>query len=62
MRKEQAPYPINPKLRAVVGLDYPEASEILVSFKNKWELVGTIKHEDYDLYWPKPTLLLRSAK
>ncbi len=50
MSKEKATYPINPKLRAAVAVDYPEASEILVSFPEKWELVGTIKRGDYDLY------------
>jgi hypothetical protein len=42
--------PLKLKLRAAVGIDYPEASEILVSFPDDWEVVGQIQREDRTLY------------
>ncbi len=61
MSKEEVPYPINPKLRAAVAVDYSEASEILVSFPEKWQLVGTMKREDYDLLSIRRTDYVRNG-
>lgn len=38
------------KLRTAVAIDYPEASEVLVSFPDEWEVVGQIKRQDRPLY------------
>jgi hypothetical protein len=42
--------PIPCKLIDVVSADYPDATEILVSFPNEWELVNQIKHRDAKFY------------
>ncbi len=44
-KSEQAPspYPINPKLKTILALDYPDATEILLPFADELELVGSIK-------------------
>jgi hypothetical protein len=34
------------RLTVVAAIDYPEATEILVSFPNKWEFVDQICRED----------------
>jgi hypothetical protein len=43
MTKEQPPFPLKPKLTVAVGLDYPAASEVLVSFPDQWELIHLTK-------------------
>lgn len=56
MNHEQSPLPeplstpLKPKLRTAVSLDYPTASEILVSFPDEWEVIGSIKRDDQTLY------------
>jgi hypothetical protein len=41
--KDSQPIPL--KLRTAAALDYPTASEILVSFPEEWELVQTLHRE-----------------
>ncbi len=39
MTQEGQPLPLRLKLKVAVALDYPEASEVLVSFPDEWEVV-----------------------
>jgi hypothetical protein len=50
MTKEQPPFPLKPKLTVAVGLDYPAASEVLVSFPDQWDLIYLTQWEDTPLY------------
>lgn len=50
MTQEHAPIPLKLKLRTAVAIDYPQASEILVSFPEEWEVVGQIRRENSTLY------------
>jgi hypothetical protein len=50
MTKEQVPFPIKPKLRVAVAIDYPHASDILVSFPDQWELIHQVRRADTPLY------------
>jgi hypothetical protein len=56
MNHEHSPLPepistsLKPKLRTAVAHDYPEASEILVSFPDEWEVIGQVKRDDQTLY------------
>jgi hypothetical protein len=55
MTKEQQPIPTRPKLTVAAAIDYPAASEVLVSFPNQWELVHVARWADAPLYiagWP----------
>jgi hypothetical protein len=47
---ERVPLPLREKLTVAAALDYPTATEILVSFPDKWELVGLFKRVDRPLY------------
>lgn len=38
------------KFTVATAIDFPTASEILVSFPDKWELVGVLKREEQPLY------------
>lgn len=40
----------NPKLIDVAQRDFPQASEVLVSFPSEWEFVHTVEHADQLLY------------
>ena len=42
--------PLRPKLVAAVSKDYPAASEILVNFPDKWELICQIEGKETFLY------------
>jgi hypothetical protein len=43
-------YPFVEKLLTTVQLDFPAATEILVSFPDEWELIQTLKRNDWPLY------------
>lgn len=47
---EQEPRKEKIKLVVVAQIDYPQASEILVSFPDKWELVQHLSREDAPRY------------
>jgi len=47
---EKEPLPLREKLRVAAAIDYPAASEILVSFPDRWELVHQMWREDTPLY------------
>ncbi|MFQ5796731.1 MAG: hypothetical protein ACE5JP_17010 [Candidatus Bipolaricaulia bacterium] len=47
---EREPTSLTEKLTTAVAIDYPEASEILVSFTDKWELVHQMGRGDTPLY------------
>lgn len=49
-RMEREPTSLTEKLTTAVALDYPEASEVLVSFPDKWELVHQLQQEDTRRY------------
>lgn len=44
------PAPFTEKLLTAVQLDFPAASEILVSFPEEWELIQVLKRDDGSLY------------
>ena len=50
MERAKPPLPLREKLTVAAAIDFPAASEILVSFPDKWELVGVLKREDQPLY------------
>lgn len=50
MTNERDPVPTRLKLSAVVAADFPTAAEILVSFRDDWELVDKLKREESPLY------------
>jgi len=47
---EREPLPLKLKLRVAASIDYPAASEVLVSFPNEWELIYQMRREDTPLY------------
>ena len=47
---EREPLPLKLKLRVAASIDYPAASEVLVSFPDQWELIHQMKREDTPLY------------
>lgn len=47
---EREPQPSTPTLTGAVSTDYPEVTEVLVSFADQWELIGRIRREDTPLY------------
>jgi len=47
---EREPLPLRLKLRVAASIDYPAASEILVSFPDKWELIHQMRRGDRTLY------------
>jgi len=47
---EKEPIPSRAKLVEAAATDYPAASEILVSFPDKWELIQQMRREDTHLY------------
>ena len=47
---EKEPLPSRSKLTEAVRVDYPAASEILVSFPDEWELIERMRREDTPLY------------
>ena len=50
MEKEPRPQGLQLKLTVVASVDYPEASDILVSFPDRWEFVDYLSREDTALY------------
>ena len=47
---EREPLPLKLKLRVAASIDYPAASEVLVSFPDQWELIYQMRREDTPLY------------
>jgi hypothetical protein len=50
MEREHRPFPLPEKLTTVAALDYPTASEILVSYPNEWEFIQAFKRGNSSLY------------
>ena len=47
---EQEPPPTSRKLIDILKAEYPDASEVRVSFPDKWEFIETVKHEHGPIY------------
>jgi len=47
---EKEPRPQRLKLTIAASIDYPAASEVLVSFPDQWELIHQLRREDTPLY------------
>ena len=45
MEQEPRPLPLREKLTVAAAIDYPTASEIVVSFPNRWELVSCFRRQ-----------------
>jgi hypothetical protein len=47
---EKEPLSLRLKLKVAAAIDFPAASEILVSFPDKWELIYQMRRRDTPLY------------
>lgn len=50
MKGEHEPTHLKPKLRTAVAVDFPTASEVLVSFPDEREVIGSVKRDGLVLY------------
>ncbi len=50
MERQSRPLPSPEKLIETAAIDYPTASEIMVSFPDKWALIRSLERGDTPLY------------